>query len=55
MIRIIGTLAGIAWVVFMAWGAMREYKATYPEQRDRRAVRDRLLQRLRLGFSKRRD
>jgi hypothetical protein len=48
MIRLIGTLAGIAWVVFMAWGAMREYKATYPEQRERPALRDLLLRRLRL-------
>jgi hypothetical protein len=49
MIRLIGTLAGIAWVAFMAWGAMREYRATYPDQRDRRAVRDLVLRRLGLG------
>jgi hypothetical protein len=53
MIRIIGTLAGIAWVAFMAWGAMREYRATYPDQRDRRAVRDLVLRRL--GLGKRKD
>ena len=53
MIRIIGTLAGIAWVAFMAWGAMREYRATYPDQRDRRAVRDLVLRRL--GLARRRE
>jgi hypothetical protein len=53
MIRLIGTLAGIAWVAFMAWGAMREYRASYPDQHDRRAVRDLLLRRL--GLAKRRE
>jgi hypothetical protein len=53
MIRLIGTLAGIAWVAFMAWGAMREYRASYPDERDRRAVRDLVLRRL--GLGKRKD
>jgi hypothetical protein len=46
-------LAGIAWVAFMAWGAMREYRASYPDERDRRAVRDLVLRRL--GLGKRKD
>jgi hypothetical protein len=50
MIRLIGTLAGLAWVVFMAWGAMREYQATPPDTGDRRALRDRLIRRF--GLSK---
>jgi hypothetical protein len=33
MIRFIGTLASLAWLAFMTWGAVREYKATHPTGR----------------------
>jgi hypothetical protein len=34
MIRIIGTLASLAWLVFMMWGAVREYRASHPRLGD---------------------
>ena len=51
MIRLLGTLAGVAWVLFMAWGALREYQAMPPDPDGRRSLRDRIPRRL--GFPKR--
>jgi hypothetical protein len=43
MIRIVAGLASVAWLAFMAWGAMRELKATQTERGDPRGVRGMLL------------
>jgi hypothetical protein len=34
MIRLIGTMASLAWLAFMMWGAAREYRAAHPRPRD---------------------